>query len=152
ASVVPPRIRMRRMSVADQVAQESAASPRWLSIIGIGEDGIAGLSERARELVRKAEIVFGGKRHLAIAAALIQGVARPWPTPFEQAPEEVLAHRGRQVCVLASGDPFSYGVGSVLARHVNASEMLVIPQPSAFSLAAARLGWALPETTLLSLH
>src|SRR6516165_1845497 len=152
ASAVPPRIRMRRMSVADPIAHESAAPSPWLSIVGIGEDGVAGLSERARELVSAAEIVFGGKRHLALAAPLIRGAARAWPSPFERAPAEVLAQRGRRVCVLASGDPFFHGVGSVLARHVDAGEMLVLPQPSAFSLAAARLGWALPETTLLSLH
>jgi precorrin-6B C5,15-methyltransferase / cobalt-precorrin-6B C5,C15-methyltransferase len=64
----------------------------------------------------------------------------------------VVALRGRQVCVLASGDPFFYGVGSLLARRVAADEMLVLPSPSAFSLAAARLGWALPATALLSLH
>ena len=110
------------------------------------------MSERARELVSAAEIVFGGKRHLALAAPLIRGAARAWPSPFERAPAEVLGQRGRRVCVLASGDPFFHGVGSVLARHVDAGEMLVLPQPSAFSLAAARLGWALPETTLLSLH
>jgi len=140
------------MSVADPIAHESAACRPWLSIVGIGEDGIAGLSERARELVSTAEIVFGGKRHLALAAPLIRGAARAWPSRFEGAPAEVLAQRGRCVCVLASGDPFFYGVGSVLARHVEAGEMLVLPQPSAFSLAAARLGWALPETMLLSLH
>jgi precorrin-6Y C5,15-methyltransferase (decarboxylating) len=140
------------MSVADPIAHESAAPSPWLSIVGIGEDGVAGLSERARELVSAAEIVFGGKRHLALAAPLIRGAARAWPSPFERAPAEVLAQRGRRVCVLASGDPFFHGVGSVLARHVDAGEMLVLPQPSAFSLAAARLGWALPETTLLSLH
>jgi precorrin-6Y C5,15-methyltransferase (decarboxylating) len=54
--------------------------------------------------------------------------------------------------VLASGDPFLHGVGAVLARHVDAQEMLVVPAASAFSLAAARLGWALPETALVSLH
>jgi precorrin-6B C5,15-methyltransferase / cobalt-precorrin-6B C5,C15-methyltransferase len=140
------------MSVVDPFAPETAASQRWLSIVGIGEDGVAGLSERARALVSAAEIVFGGKRHLALAAPLIRGAARPWPSPFEGATEEVLSQRGRRVCVLASGDPFLHGVGSVLARRINAGEMLVIPQPSAFSLAAARLGWALPETTLLSLH
>ena len=140
------------MSLADPIEHESAATHRWLSIVGIGEDGIAGLSERAREVVRAAEIVFGGKRHLTLAAPLIRGAARPWPSPFERATEEVLAQRGHQVCVLASGDPLFYGVGAVLARHVDAGEMLVIPQPSAFSLAAARLGWSLPETTLLSLH
>jgi precorrin-6Y C5,15-methyltransferase (decarboxylating) len=66
--------------------------------------------------------------------------------------EEVLAQRGHEVCVLASGDPFMHGVGTVLARHVDAQEMLAVPAPSAFSLAAARLGWALPETALVSLH
>ena len=106
----------------------------------------------ARGLIGAAEIVFGGQRHLGLAAPLIRGATRPWPSPFDGAADEVLPHRGRQVCVLASGDPFHYGVGAVLARHIDASEMTVMPAPSAFSLAAARLGWSLPETTLLSLH
>jgi len=106
----------------------------------------------ARGLVSGAEIVFGGKRHLGLAAPLIRGAVRPWPSPFERAVAEVLAQRGRQVCVLASGDPYHYGVGAVLARHVAASETLVVPAPSAFSLAAARLGWPLAECALVSLH
>jgi precorrin-6Y C5,15-methyltransferase (decarboxylating) len=64
----------------------------------------------------------------------------------------VLRYHGRQICVLASGDPFHYGVGAVLARRIAAREMIVVPSPSAFSLAAARLGWSLPETVLLSVH
>jgi precorrin-6Y C5,15-methyltransferase (decarboxylating) len=143
---------MRFMAIADPVVQERAASARWLSIVGIGEDGISGLSPAARDLVSAAEIVFGGKRHLALAAPLIRGAARPWPSPFERGIEEVLALRGRNICVLASGDPFFFGVGSVLARELDAAEMVVMPAPSAFSLAAARLGWSLPDTVLLSLH
>jgi len=131
---------------------DTAASPRWLSIVGIGEDGIGGLSASARGLIEAAEIVFGGRRHLTLAAPLIRGAARPWPSPFDGAAEEVSRHRGRQVCVLASGDPFHYGVGAVLARHIDPREMIVLPAPSAFSLAAARLGWSLPQTVLLSLH
>jgi len=140
------------MARAELLARETAASRRWLSIIGIGEDGVAGLSEAAREQVASAEIVFGGKRHIALAAPLIRGAARCWPSPFERAVEEVLAQRGRRICVLASGDPYCYGVGSVLAGHIDPGEMEVMPAPSSFSLAAARLGWALPETALLSLH
>jgi precorrin-6B C5,15-methyltransferase / cobalt-precorrin-6B C5,C15-methyltransferase len=140
------------MALADPIAPETAARRRWLSIVGIGEDGVDGLSPVARALVSGAEIVFGGKRHLALASSLIRGAARPWPSPFDRAVEEVLAQRGRQICVLASGDPFVYGVGSVLARHVAPAEMAVVPAPSAFSLAAARLNWALPETSLISLH
>jgi precorrin-6Y C5,15-methyltransferase (decarboxylating) len=143
---------MRFMSLADPLPPHPAASPRWLSIVGIGEDGVDGLSAAARGLVGGAAIVFGGRRHLALATSVIRGAARPWPSPFDRVVEEVLAQRGRQVCVLASGDPFMHGVGAVLARHVDAQEMLVVPAPSAFSLAAARLGWALPETALVSLH
>ena len=110
------------------------------------------MSAAARGLIGAAEIVFGGRRHLGLAASLVRGATRPWPSPFDGAAEEVLRHRGRQVCVLASGDPFQYGIGAVLARHIDAREMIVVPAPSAFSLAAARLGWSLPHTVLLSVH
>jgi precorrin-6B C5,15-methyltransferase / cobalt-precorrin-6B C5,C15-methyltransferase len=139
------------MSLADSFAHHAAPS-RWLSIVGLGEDGIDGLSPAARTLIASAEVVFGGKRHLALVAPLVRGAVRPWPTPFERGIDEVLALRGRPVCVLASGDPFHYGVGAVLTRHIAAEEFLALPAPSAFSLAAARLGWPLAETTQLSLH
>jgi precorrin-6B C5,15-methyltransferase / cobalt-precorrin-6B C5,C15-methyltransferase len=142
---------MRFMALADRVP-ETAASPRWLSIVGIGEDGVDGLGAVARGLVSGAEIVLGGRRHLILAAPLIRGAAIPWPSPFDGAVTQVAALRGRAVCVLASGDPFMHGVGAVLARRIDAQEMLVVPSPSAFSLAAARLGWALAETALVSLH
>jgi precorrin-6Y C5,15-methyltransferase (decarboxylating) len=138
------------MGIASSAAREPAATARWLSIVGIGEDGAEGLTPVARGLIQSAEVVFGGRRHLALAAPLIRGDSRTWPSPFDIG--EVLAQRGRAVCVIASGDPFVYGVGSVLLRHVDPQEMVVVPAPSAFSLAAARLGWALPDCTQVSLH
>jgi precorrin-6B C5,15-methyltransferase / cobalt-precorrin-6B C5,C15-methyltransferase len=139
-------------AILQETAADTAASPRWLSIVGIGEDGVEGLSATARALIGNAEIVFGGRRHLALVAPLIRGAARHWPSPFDGAAAEVLAQRGRPICVLATGDPFHYGVGAVLARTIAAREMNVVPAPSAFSLAASRLGWALPQAVLLSVH
>ena len=135
-------MRIFRMPSASPLAAHTAATRRWLSIVGIGEDGVEGLTPVARGLIADAEIVFGGKRHLELAGALIRGAVRPWPSPFDQAVGEVVEQRGRPVCVLASGDPFFYGVGSLLARHIDPEEMLVVPGPSSFSLAAARLGLA----------
>jgi len=76
------------MSRVDPVSPQSAVLRRWLSIVGIGEDGIDALSPVARGLISDAEIVFGGKRHLALATALIRGAARPWPSPFDRAADE----------------------------------------------------------------
>ncbi|VTZ51803.1 Precorrin-6Y C(5,15)-methyltransferase (decarboxylating) [Methylocella tundrae] len=123
----------------------------WLSLIGIGEDGVDGLTPAARELLAQASIVIGGARHLALAGPL--GVETMiWPSPITQALPRILARRGEPVCVLASGDPFFYGVGALLSAHVAHDEMLCIPSPSAFSLAAARLHWSLQNCDLISLH
>lgn len=131
------------------MGEASRAGP-WLSIIGIGEDGLAGLGTAALASLAGAETVFGGARHLRLAAGGITGAARPWPSPFSVAP--VLALRGRRVAVLASGDPMWHGAGATLLREIPAAETRVFPQASAASLAAARLGWPLAEVTTLSLH
>lgn len=120
----------------------------WLTIIGIGEDGLAGLSEASRKALSNAETVFGGERHLALADVGSRG--RAWPVPFDA--EIVLSCRGRPTAVLASGDPFWYGAGASLAEKLYGDEWIAHPAPSTFSLAAARLGWRLEATACVGLH
>lgn len=125
---------------------------RWLSIVGIGEDGLGALSSAARLLIGQAELVVGGARHLALARDAIRGEVLPWPSPISGAWPRLDAMRGRPVVVLASGDPFFYGVGTQIAARFSEDETLCLPQPSAFSLAAARLRWPLQDTSLITLH
>jgi precorrin-6Y C5,15-methyltransferase (decarboxylating) len=123
----------------------------WLAIVGIGEDGLAGLSAAARTLVDTAETLVGGERHLAMVPS---GAAERlvWQRPLTDTIGAIAARRGRRVTVLASGEPLWYGVGAVLARQFPRDEMTILPQPGAFSLAAARLGWAIADCAALSLH
>jgi precorrin-6Y C5,15-methyltransferase (decarboxylating) len=103
-------------------------------------------------LVSDAELVIGGKRHLALADPLIKGRRLSWPSPIGDVLPQIDKVRGHPVAVLASSDPFHYGVGDLLMRAVSADETLCLPQPSSFSLAAARLGWSLQDVTPVSLH
>jgi precorrin-6Y C5,15-methyltransferase (decarboxylating) len=143
-------MRIAGASMGDPNVQQPGG--RWLALIGIGEDGLAGLSDAAKALLHGAELVVGGKRHLMLARDAVRGKPLAWPSPIGDAFPEIVAHRGRPVAVLASGDPFFYGIGKQLAEIIPADEMLCLPQPSAFSLAAARLGWALQDTALVTLH
>ncbi|HTQ70391.1 MAG TPA: precorrin-6y C5,15-methyltransferase (decarboxylating) subunit CbiE [Acidocella sp.] len=120
----------------------------WLTIIGIGEEGLAGLSPQAQAALAGADMVFGGARHLELAQA--GGRGQPWPMPFSIAP--LLACRPRQVVALCSGDPFWFGAGSVLAEALAPEDWVACPAPSSFSLAAARLGWRLEQAVCLGLH
>jgi precorrin-6Y C5,15-methyltransferase (decarboxylating) len=124
----------------------------WLAIVGLGEDGLDGVSPAVRPLVDAAEIVVGGDRHLAMLPDDHPAERLTWATPLLHTIDAILARRGRRVCVLATGDPMWYGIGVTLARHVPAAERTIVPSPSAFSLACARLGWPLAEVEALTLH
>jgi precorrin-6Y C5,15-methyltransferase (decarboxylating) len=123
----------------------------WLSIIGIGEDGLAGLPPAAQQAIGHAELLVGGARHLALAGpARCETLA--WPSPLQDAFPMILARRGRPTVILATGDPFFHGVGSLIAAHIDASEFAVFPAPSAYMLAAAKLGWPGQDCLRISLH
>jgi precorrin-6B C5,15-methyltransferase / cobalt-precorrin-6B C5,C15-methyltransferase len=124
---------------------------RWLAVVGIGEDGIEGLTPAARRLIAQAAFIVGGKRHLALAGPL-KAETMIWPSPIENALDAIEAHRGRPVCALASGDPFFFGVGAMLMRRFTSDEMTSVPAPSAFALVASRLGWSQQDCALLTLH
>ncbi|WP_329430675.1 precorrin-6y C5,15-methyltransferase (decarboxylating) subunit CbiE [Streptosporangium sp. NBC_01495] len=179
-------------------------------VVGIGDDGWAGLSEAARRELRAAEVLMGGARQLGLipeagpevteagtepggehnarpgaeygagpsadhdaesgakpgtesgaehGATFGTGYgARPgaervvWPSPLLPAlPALIASHRGRRVCVLASGDPMFHGIGTTLVRLLGADRVRVLPHPSSVSLACARLGWAADRVEVVSL-
>jgi precorrin-6Y C5,15-methyltransferase (decarboxylating) len=120
----------------------------WLTIVGMPDDTAATLPPASLAAIRQADVIFGGPRHLELVDAGARGQA--WPVPFSVDP--VLALKGRRVVVLASGDPFWFGAGGSISRHLAREEYAVLPSPSVFSLVAAALGWRLEEITCHGLH
>ncbi|MBV9384936.1 MAG: precorrin-6y C5,15-methyltransferase (decarboxylating) subunit CbiE [Chroococcidiopsidaceae cyanobacterium CP_BM_ER_R8_30] len=124
---------------------------KWLSVVGIGEDGLEGVSPVGRSLLAQATVIVGGERHLAMLSTDDTREQLLWTSPISDSVEQIIQRRGQTVCVLASGDPMCYGIGVTLIRHIPVAEMTIVPAPSAFSLACARLGWSLTEIETLSL-
>ena len=121
----------------------------WLSVVGMHEDGLAGLGARARALVEGAETLAGDARMLAHVPE--DGRERlSWPKPLSALFPEFEKRRGRRVCVLASGDPLVHGIGALIAARFPEAE--IVPAPSSFALARARMGWDAASSETLSLH
>ncbi len=130
---------------------DGTAPAPWLSIVGIGEDGLEGVPPTARSLIDDAEVLIGGDRHLAMLAQ--DGRERlTWPSPLSLLLDRIAAMRDRRVCVLATGDPMCFGIGNALVKRVPREEMVIVPAVSALALAAARMGWGEHEVELLTLH
>jgi precorrin-6B C5,15-methyltransferase / cobalt-precorrin-6B C5,C15-methyltransferase len=124
---------------------------KWLSVVGIGEDGLSGLSSIALSLLDRSKIVVGGARHLAMLPTDDTREKLVWASPLQTTVDRIISRRPEAVCVLASGDPMCHGIGVTLSRRIPIAEMTVIPAASAFSLACARLGWPLADVETFSL-
>ncbi len=123
----------------------------WLHIVGIGEDGLEGLTPATRAVIEAAEVIIGGARHHVLAgnngAEMLE-----WPSPFDALIGELELRRGKRVVVLATGDPLWFSVGARIGRSISASEITYHPQVSAFQLAAARMGWSMADLETLTVH
>ncbi len=123
----------------------------WLHIVGIGEDGLDGLTPATRAVVAAAEVILGGERHHTLAANPdAERVA--WPSPFDAMIDTIEGFKSRRVVVLVTGDPLWFSVGARIGRAIDPAQIVYHPQLSAFQLAAARMGWSLPDVETLTVH
>ena len=123
----------------------------WLHIVGIGEDGMAGLAPATRAVVEAAEVIIGGARHHRLSDTL-SAERLDWPSPFDAVIGTLKGLRGRRVVVLATGDPLWFSVGARIGRSIDPGEITYHPQLSAFQLAAARMGWSMADVETLTVH
>ena len=123
----------------------------WLHIVGIGEDGMDGLVPATRAVVEAAEIIIGGERHHTLTEDLT-AERLAWPSPFDALISTIEGLRGKRVVILATGDPLWFSIGARIGRAIDPSEIIYHPQLSAFQLAAARMGWSLPDVETLTVH
>ena len=124
---------------------------KWLTVIGMGEDGYEGLSALARLKLEQAEVIVGSNRLLGFLPRS-KAECHEWPQPFSAVVAQMKPLRGRQTIILATGDPMNYGVARKLLEFIPFAEMEIIPHLSAFSLVSTRMGWSLPECDTLTLH
>jgi len=128
----------------------------WLTLLGVGDDGVCSLTPPALALLKRATTLVAPERVLANldidGLGLADSEIVPWTMGVGPTLDFLKSRRGTPVTILATGDPMHYGIGATMRRMVDAEEMLVIPSPSGFSLAAAKLGWALQDVTCISLH
>jgi precorrin-6B C5,15-methyltransferase / cobalt-precorrin-6B C5,C15-methyltransferase len=123
----------------------------WLTIIGVGDEGLAGLHPHNLAHVKAAPVFFGSRRLLK-KADFPEAELHFWEDGYDATLVSLMARRGMPTVLIATGDPMHFGIGATLASKLAPEEFESLPAPSAFSLAASRLRWPLQETQCISLH
>ncbi len=144
--------------MSDTAANASdAVALSWLTVVGIGEDGWDGLNAEARRALEKAELIVGGARHLGLLprGICLAANCREWGSPlrpflYDLVAELVAREDPPATCLLASGDPLLYGVGSLLVQKFPQLPIRFLPHLSSYALICARMGWSQTRTQLVT--
>jgi precorrin-6B C5,15-methyltransferase / cobalt-precorrin-6B C5,C15-methyltransferase len=129
------------------LAQDAA----MIVVVGIGVDGMPGLSEASRRELQRATVIYGSKRQLDLLDDTVAAPRREWPSPMLPALQRLLDDHADDVHVVASGDPLMHGIGGTLIRLFGPDRVTVLPHVSAVTLACARMGWNVHDTEVISL-
>jgi len=118
-------------------------------VVGIGADGLAGLSESSRRELLSATVIYGSTRQLDLLDDIVTAPRHAWPTPMLPALEALPVEE--DIHVVASGDPLLHGIGGTLVRIHGAEKVRVLPHVSSVTLACARMGWPAQDAEIISL-
>ncbi|WP_239057138.1 precorrin-6y C5,15-methyltransferase (decarboxylating) subunit CbiE [Desulfovibrio sp. JC010] len=123
-----------------------------LQIIGLHPGSLAS-SQEAQKTISKADVLSGGKR-LLDAFPKFKGKKIPFASPMEEYARtlEKQLQKGRQVVLLADGDPLLFGIGASLIPLLGEENVVISPALSAIQLGAARLGSSWKDFKIISLH
>lgn len=121
--------------------------------IGLSARGVDDLTSRQLALIVRADVLVGGKRHLAYFPDFA-GETLPISSNLEAVLAQLGEHQmaGKRIVVLASGDPLFYGIGKQLIARFPPDKLCFEPAPTATQLAFAALKESWEEATLLSAH
>ena len=125
-------------------------------VIGVLDDGPAGLDAAARAALARAELVVGGARLLALLDEALPEACERFDLSgrLAEVPDRIrrALAEGRRVAVLATGDPMCHGIGAWLARKLGSDALEIRPNLSAVQLASARLGIGWEDARICSVH
>jgi len=125
---------------------------RAITIIGMGDNGCLGLTAVAINAISTAEILAGGERHLEFFPDF-KGRRITLKTDIAKTLKEVAElSNEHNVCVLASGDPLFFGVGSLVVKLVGPEHVRIIPHPASIQVAFSRAGIRWDDASWISLH
>ena len=138
-------------ATTDAKGKSGSADVAKIHILGLGDDGLDGLSPTARQVLDQADLVVGTPRLLALAAAE-KGRQLVVGADLDAAAEQIAAAVGKRIVVLASGDPLFYGVARYFCDKLGKDRFEVVPHVSSMQLAFARVKESWEDAYLANLY
>src|SRR6476620_411357 len=133
-----------------RISRKDFMAANKINIVGIGDDGLDGLTTSARQLVEQAEMLVGPK-HALSAASASQAEKLEVGGDLDAIVKKIEAAANKRVVVLTAGDPLFYGTARYLCDRLGKERFEVTPHVSSMQLAFARVKESWDDAYLTSL-
>ena len=114
------------------------AKANKVHIIGIGDDGLDGVTEAARRLIEQADLLIGSEHTMKVVGPT-GGEQIVVGNNLDEAVERIASSPEERIVVLATGDPLFYGTARYLCAKLGKERFDVLPHVSAMQMAFARV-------------
>jgi hypothetical protein len=113
-------------------AKDATLAAIKIQIVGIGDDGIEGLTASARQLVERAEVLIGAQS-LLNAATSTKAEKVEIGGDLDAIVRKIQASRSKRLVLLTAGDPMFYGTARYLCDRLGKDSFEVTPMSAACS-------------------
>ncbi len=122
----------------------------FVSIIGIGDDGLDAVPDSVRKLILGAQVIAGSERTLELvpessAKKMVIG------SDLDAVVEQINTAGSGPIAVLVTGDPLFYGLARFLCERIGRDRCEIVPHVSSMQLAFARVKESWDEAYLTNL-
>ncbi|MBI5190202.1 MAG: precorrin-6y C5,15-methyltransferase (decarboxylating) subunit CbiE [Nitrospirae bacterium] len=113
-----------------------------IHIIGVGMEGVKGLSGSSSETIEKSKLVIGSERHLKQLPDIPDSRKLSLKADLFKMVDVIKKKKKSDVVVLASGDPNLYGITNYLLKNFDKDEITITP-----AVSSMQWGFALAKET-----
>ncbi|MGL5347291.1 MAG: cobalt-precorrin-7 (C(5))-methyltransferase [Peptostreptococcaceae bacterium] len=96
-----------------------------INVIGLGPGNTNYITKLGEKLIQNSDVVIGGKRNLE-SIKNFKGEKIELASNLKEILDYINSNKEKQISVIASGDPFIYGIGRYLSKNIDTKDLNVV--------------------------
>ena len=122
-----------------------------INVIGLGPGNTDYITKLGEKLIKNSDVLIGGKRNLE-SITDFRGEKINLESNLKEIVEYINNNKDKQISIIASGDPFIYGIGRYLSKNIEVKDLNVVSGISSLQYIFSKIHVDMNDLYITSSH
>lgn len=122
-----------------------------INVIGLGPGNTDYITKLGENLIKNSDVLIGGKRNLE-SIKDFSGEKIELSSNLKEIVQYINSNKDKQISVIASGDPFIYGIGRYLSKNIDKESINVVSGISSLQYIFSKIHIDMNDLYITSSH